>query len=98
MISPLWAAKARPVRLMGQREQRAAGLFAGRALPAALLGRDDVAHGFDEAVMVEALRRPLGDDAAVLHDDDAVGGCEDLAQDMRDEDDRRRPSATKRRT
>lgn len=37
--------------------------------------------------MVEAVRRTFGDDAAVLHDDDTVGGLEDLVQDMRDEDD-----------
>ncbi|OWK23034.1 hypothetical protein AJ87_40160 [Rhizobium yanglingense] len=68
-----------------RQNERSGGLFARRALPGLLLCNG--AHGFHDAMMVEAVRRTFGDNAAVLHDDDAIGGFEDLVQDMRDEDD-----------
>ncbi len=68
---------------MGQKTG-AADWSATRTLSGFRLGSLPIAP---EAVMVEAVRWTFGDDAAVLHDHDTVGGFEDLVQDMRNEDD-----------
>ena len=48
--------------------------------------RFGAAHRRDELVAIESLGRAARDDAAVAHHDDAVGGAENLAEQVRDQD------------
>ncbi len=102
--SPRIGEQLAPVRLRG-RLARARGAPACASTPAPTVARPCAALATlpiaaTRLSRVNSRRRPLGDHLAVAHDDDAVGGGEDLAEEMRDQDARaaaRRRSGGRRR-